>query len=354
MPDSGRNATIDALRCIAILRVIAMHTLSRLHGAPRALLSFVFPGMPIVFAVSGALAFSALSSGSAAARVRFWRSRARRLLWPYWTYAACVVLLLLVADGTAMNRWHAFDRSEIVHFLVPLRTPVGSVAFQHLATHLWFMAPFLVLLATAPLTVALHRKAPWSGAIAFATASVAASAFAPQLPSWIQHVLVFGIAFQAGFGITDGRLPSLPRTRLLAGTAALAAAGVTLHHSLRSGAILNEVPLAHVLVGLAWLGLWLAVREPIERAIRRAAPAAACRVVNRRAYTLFLWGPAANDVAMRVALHVPEGVCTYTYVASTAAALVAFAWLLGRVEDRAAGRARSRAAVGGVANVPSR
>ncbi len=338
MSDSNRDASLDALRCVAIIRVIAMHTLSRLHPGHFVALTFVFPGMPIVFAVSGAVAWLALSSGDRDERGRFWRKRAHRLLWPYWTYVACVVVLLFVTERVCNDSWHHFDHSGVLDWFLPIFTPAASPAFSRLGTHLWFLAPFAFLLALAPLTIALHRRAPCLGAAVFAAAAVALVLSGCAVPAVVRDTLAYGAAFQFGFALADGRLARVPRAALVAGAALLASAGVALHQRFAPDLTLQDLPIANVLVGFAWLGVWLVLREPIARAFARPVPAAFCRAVNRRSYTLYLWGPAANDVAIRVALQTDPAMRAFALFALTAVVLVSFAWVFGRVEDMSAQR----------------
>lgn len=102
--------------------------------------------------------------------------------------------------------------------------------------------------------------------------------------------------------------------------------------------------LAHVLIGLSYLPLWVLAREPVQRAFRTRWLGAASQALNRRAYTLFLWGPGATDLGWRVALRAPESLFLETYLATTALLLVLVVVLFGRIEDRAAGRQSSSAA----------
>ncbi len=336
----GRIVLLDAMRSVSILRVVLVHVFVRFEHPAFVYFSFLAPGMPVVFAVSGALSYAALSKGQPGARARFWRSRARRLLIPFWTYAAVAVAVLLVLDARMGHAWHDVDHSALWRWAVPIVQPVASASLKALALHLWFVPPFLLLLATAPLTVALHRRVPWLGLAVFLAVAILVEAQGIVLPSNLQSTLHFGIAFQCGFGLSDGSFKKLRTPALLACSLLLFAMGLWWHQRVVPGMVLHVVPLAHVAVGLAFLPLWLAAQEPVRRAFEGRILSAASMAVNRRAYTLFLWAPAATEAAWRIGRQAPPSISLVTYFASTAILLVLVARTFGRVEDLAAQRAR--------------
>lgn len=336
----GRIVLLDAMRSFSILRVVLVHVFVRFEHPAFVFASFLVPGMPAVFAVSGALSYAALSKGEPGARARFWRSRARRLLIPFWTYAAVCVPILLVLDARMGHAWHDIDASALWRWALPVVQPVASPSLKALALHLWFVPPFLFLLATAPLTVALHRRAPWLGTAAFAAVAVFVETQGIVLPSNVRTTLLFGVAFQCGFGLSDGRFAKLRAPALLVAFLVLLSAGLFWHQRTAPGSAVHAVPLAHVAVGLAFLPAWLLAQEPVRRAFEGRTLSAASRAVNRRAYTLFLWGPAATEVAWRIGRQAPPAISLVTYFSATAVLLVLVAWTFGRVEDLAARRAR--------------
>jgi peptidoglycan-N-acetylglucosamine deacetylase len=339
-PRAGsRIVLLDAMRSVSIARVVLVHVFIRFEHPAFVLFTFLLPGMPIVFAVSGALSYAALSKDRPGATIAFLKSRARRLLFPFWTYAIFAVVLLLVVEARNHHAWHDVDHSELWRWVVPIVEPAASPSLKSLALHLWFVPPFVFLLATAPLTVRLHRRIPWLGLLVFLAVATAVELLAIDVPSSLRTTLLFGVAFQLGFGLTDGSFAKLRVPLLLGGAALLFAAGVAWHQRAAPGTQLNAVPLAHVLVGLAYLPLWLVVKEPVVQAFEGRFLAAASLAVNRRAYTLFLWGPGAIELAWRLARHVPASLWLFTYFLATAVLLVLVAWIFGRVEDRAARRA---------------
>jgi len=338
----SRDAWLDALRSVSILRVVILHTFARFGEATVVPLSFVLPGMPIVFAVSGAVCYSALCRSPAASEAphpkhpgvhaSFYRERARRLLTPFWTYAAVLLILLFSSVARSDHPWYAFDPSATWRWVLPIVEPTASEAWKHLALHLWFMPPFLWILAAAPLLVALHRRAPGLG---LGVVSIAAAwVELPQLdaPSALRNVLVYAIAFQVGFFLRDSRF-STPRAPLLLGmTVAGAACGVWIHRDLAPGAMLNAVPLAHVVYGISMIPLWILCRRLVVALYTTRFVSALGHAVNRRAYTIFLWGPAANEIAWRIAMRGPSNHFDLIYLSLSALGVIAFAATLGIVE----------------------
>lgn len=337
-----RDAWLDALRSISILRVVILHTFARFGEATVVPLSFVLPGMPIVFAVSGAVCYSALyrtpgatdvgGSTTTGPRSSFYRDRARRLLIPFWTYAAVVLILLFSSLARSDHPWYAFDTRATWRWILPIVEPTASEAWKHLALHLWFMPPFLWILAAAPFLVALHRRAPGLGLGIVSIAAACVELSRLDAPSALRNVLVYAIAFQVGFFLRDSRF-SAPRLPTLVGMSiAGAALGVWIHRDLAPGAMLNAVPLAHVVYGVSMIPLWIVCRKLVVFLYTRPFLCALGHAVNRRAYTIFLWGPAANEIAWRIAMRGPADHFNSIYVSLSALGVFAFAATLGIVE----------------------
>ncbi len=303
MPRS-RDRFLDGLRTLAILRVVALHVCLRVELPAVVAFSFVFPGMPLVFFVSGAAAAWSLGAGDPPARLRFWSSRARRLLVPYWGLGAVLVGLAIALDARHEEAYYALRPASVANWILPLSIPHLSPALDKLAGHLWFLSALLLLLAGAPWMLALHRRRPFAGALGFAAAGVGlelALLAWPGLavPGLVRHTLLFGAAFQLGFGEADGVFARLERGTFLWAALLLSVFALSFHDRVAPGTALHAVPLAHVALGLAVIALCLGFRAAAQRCFASRGFARVREFVNPRAFTIFLWGPVANEIGWR-------------------------------------------------------
>ena len=159
-PTRPRDGFLDLVRSASILRVVVIHLL----GAPGFWFwpapTFVAPGMPVVFFVSGALVRQTLRTvdGKRRSVLGYWRKTFRRLLLPYSVYYAVVLSICVVGDMTRSDpRWTVRpDRALLAAtgFVIPN----ASRAMRHYTGHLWFMSAFLVLTLLAPLLVRVFER----------------------------------------------------------------------------------------------------------------------------------------------------------------------------------------------------
>lgn len=336
----SRDVLLDAMRAISVLRVLVVHTLNRYDTDALLVLSFVHPGMPILFAVSGALSFAALTRDGAAVE-SFLRGRLRRILLPFWLYGGLVVAFLLGLEFLRDHPWRDVSWMHVWRWAIPLAGPMASEGSRILALHLWFVPPFLWLVAAAPVLVALHRRAPGLGAAAALIASAALEIHRKNIPGAFADTLAFSVAFQAGFFWADGTMRTARGVALAAAAAMLWGLGFLLHQHLTPGLQLYSIPVAHVLVGLASLPIWALARAPMERLFSQANLSAISSLLNRRSYTLFLWGPGAGAVAWRLSGHAPEAAKFLVHAGGSLSILAMCVWIFGRVEDAAKRRSQS-------------
>lgn len=300
-----RDSFLDGLRTLAILRVVLLHLCLRAEFPAATALSFAFPGMALLFFVSGAVAGWSLESGVREGRLHFWRTRARRLLVPYWGYGAAVVGLALFLDLAHAEPYYDLRPASLLNWIVPLSLPHLSPALDRLAGHLWFLSALMLLSGCAPFLVALHRRRPYAGALLFAALGVLLEVLhvldpALAIPGLARHALLFGAAFQLGFGWTDGALARIERGTCVWAALLLGVFAVSVHQRLAPGGALQAVPLAHLALGLALIALCLGLRGMLEGLFATRAFVRVRDFVRPRSYTLFLWGPAANEIAWRV------------------------------------------------------
>lgn len=362
-PPGVRDPFLDSLRTWAILRVVAVHMLAL---APVSLLfwpapTFVMPGMPLVFFVSGALTLRALAPpthGSMRARRTmatgdFWHDRFRRLLIPFWVYVTVATVVALILDFAHADDRYTVSQIRAALSFVPLINPINSPVGYDGVVHLWFLVVIAWLLLLAPLLVRAHRRFP---RLTLA-ASFLVAAFVPlfdmhtQRPVFaeINAIALFQFFFILGFWYTDARLVSLssdtssgPRHWFDgAGAFALALAAFVaawLVWRFQEPDFVNASPWVHGLLGLGWLSLVLRARSWMVRlALVLAVPLA---FLNRRALTIYLYGWPTTALANKV-VEAQQWQGWFAAVAFFAAAvgmLVLAVVIFGPVEDYAAGR----------------
>lgn len=330
-----QDALLDLIRSVAIVRVVLWHTWSW------AWLSWI-PAMPAMFFTSGALLEGSLE------RRGWWatlRQRARRLLIPYWTYAAAC-WVVMIATGWRPNGLDALT------WLVPLVDPVGSAELSGLWVPLWYVRAYLWFVIGAGVLRALHRRVGWASVPVAAAVAVAAY-------WWSQdHSLPMAVGDAAAYApfVLAGMLYGAGRR--LPGRAALAALGVSSFVAAlmiwqRLGpddGVVNRSYLLTMVVGLGGLGLVLAWRSPLVASSARGA--ALIRTINSRALTIYLWQGFGLVAAHRLVdarvdswWRIPASLLVVAVV--IAAAVV----VAGGLEDIAARRPPSRV-LGGVWAVP--
>lgn len=335
---SARDPFLDGLRAVSVVRVVLLHLLQHVQHPFVATFSFFMPGMPLMFFVSGALAAAGLAKGDRETRHRFWRERARRLLVPFWAFGAVILGLCAVSAIVWRNDpAHAFPLKTLVLWILPLAGPQASAAYDQLDWHLWFLSSLILMLASAPWTIALHKRAPFAGALLFLAAGGWIEFARIEVPGVLRNTLLFGAAFQFGFAYTDGRIERASRA-LLVGIAGLLAIFALLFHAERSpNAMIHAQPLALLALGLGFVALWMRLRPYAVRLFERERCRGWIRAINARAYTIFLWGPIANDAAGRI-VRPRSGPEYFVEFALSLAFLAVCVRVFGPVEDWAARR----------------
>jgi peptidoglycan/LPS O-acetylase OafA/YrhL len=339
---SERDSFIDGLRAISVLRVISLHLLMRVEHPFLIAFSFLMPGMPLMFFVSGALAAKSLEREGTGVRRRFWSSRARRLMVPFWAFAAAIVGTCLVGQFIWRDAAHELSLAKAWRWVLPLAGPQASQAYDKLDWHLWFLSSLIFMLGSAPLTIALHRRVPWAGASAFFAIGALIEFLSFPVPDVVRNTLLFGAAFQLGYGFADGRILRVRGSTLCAASFCCAAFALAFYAGRSPGAMLHAVPLALVALGLAFVALWLALREPATRAFGHPRVKRCIGAINRRAYTLYLWGPVANEIAWHVIRPKTAVMFALDFVMAVALLFV-FVRLMGPIEDWAARRGKKPA-----------
>ena len=375
---NSRDRFLDLLRLVSVLRVVALHAATKPPVIYLPWIQWIFPGMPEVFFVSGVVTAAALRKRGATGVVV---KRLRRLLPPYYVYAAVALAVMYVTDARSAAPDASLDRGDWLSFLLPVVRPTGSVTRVVLWGHLWFLTSFLWVLTLSPLLHWLYQKVKlWSllvHLLAFALV-ISAQKFGwfPVRSEYID-IAMFGWFFQLGFAYNDGTLlhaggPQLrfassptrgsfsdrqagsgtlqrlnPRKHVAFGLGLLAVGWLVAMRiepiwrksagSLKPNELYSSSS-AHFLVGAGWMFLAFAARVPITNWLSRHR-ARVVDVVTQRTYTLFIWGPAANAVAMAASRKIggSEGNLV-VYLSVTAGTLLSLVLLFGWIEDWASSR----------------
>jgi len=303
-PGQVRDRYVDFLRVAAIGAVVFGHwlvtSLTYRNGGFAAAnvlrdiswapwVTWGFQVMPIFFLVGG---FAAGYSWNAGGRGRepgygpqWLRRRAVRLLGPTTWYVVAALVAMSVAETAG----------------APADTL--SLAGWAIALHLWFLPVYLLLTLLTPALYSLHRR--YGLAVPVAMALLGAGIDVLVLNShvkavgWLNYLLVWGAAYQLGFGWQDGSLTLRRRTPLLiAGVGA--AAFIALEWSglfpvsligEQGEQINNTAPpsVALAAYGAAQLGALIALAPLVTRWLRRERVWHVIEACNTEVMTVYLW-----------------------------------------------------------------
>lgn len=335
-PPGARDPLVDALRSVALARVVLWHAFAT------PWLSWVFPAMPVMFFLAGAVLVGSVTKVRATDRTRTTGRRLVRILLPFWVYSAAVVAMTTLRPSV-----FGADDGSWLPLVVPLPEANGT-ARDWLTGHLWYLTDYLVLLVVLPMAVLLARRIGL--VVGGALAGLAALELAPLagLPSLVGparmavgDLLCYGLFAVLGMAwatrrpaATTGR--AAVGRRGAGGVALIAATVVASAFVPLPRGSLNESYLLLAVAALGWLLLIGAAERPLRRLAGASRVASMTRAVSARALTIYLWHPAAILVALAVVADGPLAGPTVLLVTVllTATAVAAVGW----VEDAAARR----------------
>lgn len=341
---AARDPFLDAIRTIALLRVMLWHT----FGDP--VLTYVIAAVPTMFFVAGSLLAKSLDRRP---WPRVLADRARRILLPLWAFAAVAFVAMRVAWLLDPSPRTAVPWRSIIFWIVPLGDPQGS-AWEGgwMSQPLWYIrATFWLFLLSPLLRSALRRF----GLVVFVPPVMAVFALdvltrnpavtihaAPELLWQIGDLALYSIFLMAGFAHRDGRFAHLRPSGWFGGAAlaGIASTAWILTQPVPLHVVNNSHP-AHLFVGTAWLCLFLACRAPITAVAMTSAGRAIVGWISLRTMTIYLWHSTAVILTYQVLASGddrPPGVYAAAMIAGMVSITMVFVVAFGWVEDLAARR----------------
>ncbi|MFD4410346.1 acyltransferase [Streptomyces sp. NPDC058251] len=290
-PRGGRDRYFDALRAIALVRVVAYHT----FGWPWA--SMIFPSMGVMFALAGTLMARSLERPA----LKVVKSRMRRLLPPFWFWGFFVVLAMLIHGW--MPGW------QIVFWVVPVGDPPGNQWGMQAWEILWYLRAYLWFVLLSPVLLKVFRKAPVP-VLLLSLVPIVVFQYGWQPPdnrfgSGLTDLATFLFCWLVGFAHREGVLQRLkPAAVILLSLAALAYGGwYALTHQAETGSYdMDDIPLAQTFWSAGFVTLlmyfkayydvdfaWLARFKRLDRTVT---------IFNGRAVTIYLWHEIALVLAV--------------------------------------------------------
>lgn len=148
-PAQTRNAFLDAVRAVAILRVVVWHTYGYVW------ISYFIASMPAMFFLAGSLMAYSLRNGGA---MRVVYRRFRRLLIPLWAMGVVAVAVMLVYDRETLSPAASINARDIVWWLIPVWDPAGSEWGLTWWAPLWYVRCLAWLLLATPVLLWVWRR----------------------------------------------------------------------------------------------------------------------------------------------------------------------------------------------------
>jgi CubicO group peptidase (beta-lactamase class C family)/peptidoglycan/LPS O-acetylase OafA/YrhL len=310
-----RDAALDGLRALAILRVITW------HASGWSWTTWIISSVPAMFVVTGALLARSLQKGSAFHVL--WK-RFKRLLVPLWCYSIVVY---------ALSLYFQVRTSAVWTFFLPFNQPTSLIASQWFTSAMWYLRAYVWVLVLAPFIYALTRR--WKSLIpavgifavvAFGIWNTDTTGF-----SWaVGDILLYSTCTAAGMAwLVHGR-PSA-RTLHFAAVAFLAAAcGWLLYRQPLDGVVNNDHVL-HLFVG----GFWTALLLHFPNTLSSFSTTVVARFLNRYPLSIYLWhSMAAWFFWQLVPKKIPTDLRILLIVGLTFAALPVVTYLIGLFEHR--------------------
>jgi len=310
-----REAALDGLRALAILRVITW------HASGWSWTTWIISSVPAMFVVTGALLARSLQKASAFQTLR---KRFKRLLLPLWFYSLTVYLL--------SAHFHV-RTSAVWTFFLPFSQPTSLIASQWFTSAMWYLRAYVWVLVLAPFIYALTRRfkslIPIAGIIAVVALGVLNIDTAGF--GWAAgDVLLYSTCTAAGMvWLVNGR----PSPRSLHFTAVLFLAGACgwLMYRQPLDGVVNNDHVLHLFVG----GFWTAFLLHFPKTLSLFSTSAVSRFLNKYPLSIYLWhSMTAWFFWQLVPNKIPTNARILLIVCLTFAALPVVTYLVGLFEHR--------------------
>ncbi len=310
-----RDAALDGLRALAILRVITW------HASGWSWTTWIISSVPAMFVVTGALLARSLQKASA---IQTLRKRFKRLLLPLWFYSLTVYLL--------SAHFHV-RTSAVWTFFLPFSQPTSLIASQWFTSAMWYLRAYVWVLVLAPFIFAFTRKfkslIPIIGMIAVVVLGILnidTSGF-----GWAAgDILLYSTCTAAGMAwLANGR-PSQRTLQFAAVASLVGACGWLLFRQPLDGVVNNDHVL-HLFVG----GFWTALLLHFPKNLSSFSTTAVSRFLNKYPLSIYLWhSMTAWFFWQLVPNKIPTNARILLIVGLTFAALPVVTYIVGLFEHR--------------------
>ena len=310
---TSRNVFLDFVKVLALVRVFLWHATS---WAP---LTYV-ASIPVMVLAAGFLFEKSLSRSSV---VEVVKSRLRRLLIPFWLFAALALSVMVAKDSSLA----LLSLPDILSWILPLRSTVGSSWQRGWITEpLWYLRAYLWLLLASPVLVKAGKKYPGEVLAVFAVSVIVCEQLLGANAWAFQDFLLYGFFWTLGMILAGRQSSVMSRQSFKLGAfLALISAGIYMVQSPLDGVVNNSHTL-HLFVGSSTLALLWAARKQLEALASTRLLSRVSQSISRNGLTIYLYHAPMLGFAYLLlgALGLKEGL-TLTLVAVLFGALLTMA-----------------------------
>jgi CubicO group peptidase (beta-lactamase class C family)/peptidoglycan/LPS O-acetylase OafA/YrhL len=337
-PAKQRDGFLDALRALAIIRVVLWHA----FGTP--IISWVIATMPMMFFVAGSLLHNSLEARPAG---QVLRSRLRRLLVPFWFFGAIILGFLSIVHLSNPGPTTDYTPDQLLAWFIPLTNPTTSGWEAGWASSpLWYIRAYLWLLLLSPVLLAAWRRfgmalLPAPLVLVFAGEYLSRTTDpGPNSPVWILCDLgLYSFFVLLGFAHARGALSQLGVRELLEWLGLAATATFVAWHFFpaATGVINHSYPTLWA-SGIAWIALAFLARPWLSVAPQVPVIGGILYWMTRRAMSIYLWHSPAIVGAYLLAAQLNLNLAPTLLIAMIIPIIVLAVILTGWIEDVAAGQ----------------